>query len=75
MKKIFSLFVIALVSVTTMMAHPGRLYLIGDATPMTACMSGLVTSQPVNSNSWKIRIGCLPMARLRMEMHWPPVRW
>ena len=33
MKKIFSLFVIALVSVTTMMAHPGRLYLIGDATP------------------------------------------
>jgi hypothetical protein len=33
MKKVFSLFVIAMVSVTTMMAHPGRLYLIGDATP------------------------------------------
>ena len=33
MKKVFSIFVIAMVSVTTMMAHPGRLYLIGDATP------------------------------------------
>jgi hypothetical protein len=33
MKKVVSLFVIAMVSVTTMMAHPGRLYLIGDATP------------------------------------------
>jgi len=33
MKKIISLFVIAMVSVTTMMAHPGRLYLIGNATP------------------------------------------
>ena len=33
MKKVFSLFVIAMVSVTTMIAHPGRLYLIGDATP------------------------------------------
>lgn len=33
MKKILSLLVIAMFSVSTMMAHPGRLYLIGDATP------------------------------------------
>jgi len=33
MKKIFSLLVIAMFSLSTMMAHPGRLYLIGDATP------------------------------------------
>ena len=33
MKKIFSLLVIAMVSVSTMMAHPGRMYLIGNATP------------------------------------------
>ena len=33
MKKFFSLFVFAMVSVSAMMAHPGRLYLIGDATP------------------------------------------
>ena len=32
MKKIFSLLVIAMISVSTMMAHPGRLYLIGNAT-------------------------------------------
>jgi hypothetical protein len=33
MKKIFSLLVIAMFTLSTMMAHPGRLYLIGDATP------------------------------------------
>lgn len=33
MKKIFSLLVIALVSASALMAHPGRMYLIGDATP------------------------------------------
>lgn len=33
MKKILSLLVIAMFSVSTMMAHPRRMYLIGDATP------------------------------------------
>ena len=33
MKKILSLLVIAMISVSSMMAHPGRLYLIGNATP------------------------------------------
>lgn len=33
MKKIFSPLVIAMVFVSTMMAHPGRLYLVGSATP------------------------------------------
>ena len=33
MKKVFSLFVIAMISVSTLMAHPDRLYLMGDATP------------------------------------------
>lgn len=33
MKKFFSLLAITMVSVSTMMAHPGRLYLIGSATP------------------------------------------
>ena len=33
MKKLFSLLTIAMVSVSTMMAHPDRMYLIGNATP------------------------------------------
>ena len=33
MKKVFSFLVISLVSISALMAHPGRLYLIGDATP------------------------------------------